>query len=99
MANIKTVGIKTLKDNLSAYLREVRAGSQILVTDRSEVVAEITRPARNRKITGRTNSVLDEWIEQGWLIPPKSAKQKCIQSPLRLDSKTVQRLLDEDRDP
>jgi len=39
-----SVGIRDLKNQLSAYLRLVRAGEDVLVTDRGEVVAEL-RPA------------------------------------------------------
>jgi antitoxin (DNA-binding transcriptional repressor) of toxin-antitoxin stability system len=41
---MKAVGTKILKDNLSKYLRMVREGETILVTDRDEVIAEIHRP-------------------------------------------------------
>jgi antitoxin (DNA-binding transcriptional repressor) of toxin-antitoxin stability system len=41
---MKAVGTKVLKDNLSKYLRMVREGETILVTDRDEVIAEIHRP-------------------------------------------------------
>src|SRR5687767_6687909 len=41
---MKTVGIRELKDRLSEYIRQVRAGESVLVTDRGEVVAEITPP-------------------------------------------------------
>ena len=41
---MKTVGIRELKDRLSEYLRHVRGGESVLVTDRGEVVAEITSP-------------------------------------------------------
>jgi antitoxin (DNA-binding transcriptional repressor) of toxin-antitoxin stability system len=41
---MKTVGIKLLKNNLSLYLREVRSGETVMVTDRDEVIAEIHRP-------------------------------------------------------
>jgi antitoxin (DNA-binding transcriptional repressor) of toxin-antitoxin stability system len=41
---MKAVGIKVLKNNLSRYLRDVRAGETVLVTDRDEVIAEIHRP-------------------------------------------------------
>jgi len=41
---MKVVGTKVLKDNLSKYLRMVREGETILVTDRDEVIAEIHRP-------------------------------------------------------
>lgn len=39
-----TVGIRELKDRLSQYLRMVRRGEEILVTDRGEVVAELRQP-------------------------------------------------------
>lgn len=38
------VGIRELKNRLSEYLRLVRAGEHVLVTDRGEVVAEIRQP-------------------------------------------------------
>ena len=47
-SNMKTVGIKLLKNNLSLYLREVRSGETVRVTDRDEVIAEIHRPSAPR---------------------------------------------------
>lgn len=41
---MKTAGIRELKNNLSEYLREVRRGETVLVTDRGQVVAEIAPP-------------------------------------------------------
>ena len=41
---MKSVGIKLLKNHLSRYLKEVRAGEIVWVTDRDEVIAEIHRP-------------------------------------------------------
>lgn len=41
---MKAVGVRVLKNNLSRYLQEVRAGEHIWVTDRDEVIAEIHRP-------------------------------------------------------
>jgi prevent-host-death family protein len=41
---MKTVGVRELKNRLSEYLRPVRAGEAVLVTDRGEVVAELTPP-------------------------------------------------------
>ena len=41
---MKAVGIKALKDNLSKYLRLVRSGETVWVTDRDEVIAEIHKP-------------------------------------------------------
>ena len=33
------MGVKDLKNNLSAYLRDVREGARVLVSDRGEAVA------------------------------------------------------------
>jgi prevent-host-death family protein len=41
---MKTVGVRELKNRLSEYLREVRSGEAVLVTDRGQVVAELTPP-------------------------------------------------------
>ena len=43
---MKAVGIKVLKDNLSKYLKLVKEGEIIWITDRDEVIAEIHRPTR-----------------------------------------------------
>lgn len=48
---MKSVGVKQLKARLSEYLRVVKAGETILVTDRDEVVAEL-RPARRQRGAG-----------------------------------------------
>ncbi len=45
---MKTVGIRELKNRLSEYLREVRAGESVLVTDRGEVVAEFSPPGQGQ---------------------------------------------------
>ena len=44
---MKAVGVKQLKARLSEYLRAVKTGETLLVTERDEVVAEL-RPARRR---------------------------------------------------
>jgi hypothetical protein len=41
---MKAVGVRELKNRLSEYLRLVRNGEEILVTDRGEVVAELRQP-------------------------------------------------------
>ena len=39
-----SVGVRELKNRLSEYLRLVRAGERVLVTDRGEVIAELGPP-------------------------------------------------------
>ena len=41
---MKTVGVRELKNRLSEYIRQARAGESVLVTDRGQVVAELTPP-------------------------------------------------------
>ena len=48
MADMKTVGVRDLKNRLSEYLRGVRLGESVLVTDRGEVVAELLPPGQGR---------------------------------------------------
>ena len=43
---VKTVELRELKNRLSEFVRDARAGESILVTDRGEVVAEINPPGR-----------------------------------------------------
>ena len=45
---MKTVGIRELKNRLSEYLRQVRSGESLLVTDRGEVVAEFSPPGHGQ---------------------------------------------------
>ncbi len=41
---MKSVGLRELKNRLSEYVREVRSGEGVLVTDRGQVVAELIPP-------------------------------------------------------
>ncbi|MDQ7859281.1 MAG: type II toxin-antitoxin system prevent-host-death family antitoxin [Armatimonadota bacterium] len=41
---MRTVGLRELKNRLSAYVRHVRAGEVVVVTDRGQVVAELRAP-------------------------------------------------------
>jgi antitoxin (DNA-binding transcriptional repressor) of toxin-antitoxin stability system len=41
---MKTVGLRELKNGLSRFVHEVRQGTEILVTDRGRVVAELRPP-------------------------------------------------------
>ncbi len=50
---IKAVGIKQLKVRLSEYVRLVKSGETILVTERGKVVAEM-RPSRGSLPSGAT---------------------------------------------
>jgi len=62
---MKAVGIKVLKARLSEYLREVKAGETVLVTERDEVIAEL-RPARRQATPpGDLDEVLQRLSDRG----------------------------------
>lgn len=66
---MRSIGIKALKNRLSEYVRLAAGGETVLVTDRDQVVAELTAPS-----PGRAGSVDDaalaDAIRRGLLSPP-----------------------------
>src|SRR3989442_465971 len=82
METIKTVGIKNLKNNLSAYLREVKRGFRILITDRDQVVAELREPLMTEPLSA-SHSLREQWIREGKLRPALAPKTPCPASPIR----------------
>lgn len=93
---MKAVGVKQLKARLSEYVRLVRAGETLLVTDRDEVVAEM-RPARRPAPAASPDEVLDMLEEKGELRRCARRKAGWRWSPkgLALPAGTTRRLLDE----
>ena len=61
----KAVGIRQLKARLSEYLRLVRAGETVLVTDRDEVVAELRPAHRHGRPLDELEDILDALAESG----------------------------------
>jgi antitoxin (DNA-binding transcriptional repressor) of toxin-antitoxin stability system len=97
MAATKAVGIRELKDHLSAYLREVRGGLRILVLDREQMIAELHQPSPSTAKMA-ANPILLAWANRSLITLPKSEKKKkCPPSPLQAAEGTARRLLAEDR--
>ncbi|OGL06250.1 MAG: prevent-host-death protein [Candidatus Rokubacteria bacterium RIFCSPLOWO2_02_FULL_68_19] len=63
------VGLKTLKNKLSEYVRLAARGETVLVTDRDRVVAELGPPREGRSPL-LADAILAEAVRQGWLTPP-----------------------------
>lgn len=63
------VGLKTLKNKLSEYVRLAARGETVLVTDRERVVAELGPPREGRSPL-LADAILAEAVRQGWLTPP-----------------------------
>jgi antitoxin (DNA-binding transcriptional repressor) of toxin-antitoxin stability system len=62
---MKSVGVKQLKSRLSEYLRLVRSGETVFVTDRDEVVAELRPTRRQPSIADSLDGLLDSLAERG----------------------------------
>jgi hypothetical protein len=97
MKPLKTVGVKDLKNNLSSYLRDVRNGSTILVSDRNDVVAELHEPYGQMNIAAGMHPLLLAWAQAGLIQLPKCEKQPLQLSPIKKPEGTALNLLNEDR--
>jgi len=97
MSNVKTVGIKELKNNLSAYLRDVRRGDRILVSDRNDVVAELREPGARYETMEPADPIIAEWVERGVVVPHVGKKNPLPASPVKMKEGTAAKLLDADR--
>lgn len=76
------VGVRELRNHLSRYLERVRAGNELVVTDRGHAIARVV-PVESER-------VLDRLIAEGVVTPareqrghaPKSIKTKSTVSDL-----------------
>src|SRR5436305_13186203 len=66
---MRAVGLKTLKNKLSEYVRLAAGGETVLVTDRDRVVAELV-PPRSGRAALLADAQLADAVRQGWLTPP-----------------------------
>jgi prevent-host-death family protein len=84
-----TVGVAELRQNLSVYLRRVRQGERLVVTDRNRPVAELGPPPS-------TGPGLDRLITEGRVSRPR---RSSLPEPLKLegDPDALGRALDEIR--
>ncbi len=99
MAKIKTVGVKDLKNHLSAYLRDVKQGIRVLVSDRNVVVAELRQTLEGPLATEPIDPVLSEWVGQRVVRLPLSPKDKLPISPVQSEDGITAVLLDQERAP
>jgi antitoxin (DNA-binding transcriptional repressor) of toxin-antitoxin stability system len=95
---MRAVGIKQLKARLSEYLRLVKSGETILVTEREAVIAEL-RPARREPLAPgeRLEDVLDSLAEAGAVSRASATREGWSWRPrgLGLPAGSAGALLDE----
>ncbi|MEP7357515.1 MAG: type II toxin-antitoxin system prevent-host-death family antitoxin [Anaerolineales bacterium] len=86
------VGIRDLKSQLSAYLREVKNGQTIVITDHGQVVARLVPVAKSldERLKAMVAAGLADW--NGETLPPVKYQ------PRVRGSRTVSDLVIEDRE-
>jgi antitoxin (DNA-binding transcriptional repressor) of toxin-antitoxin stability system len=93
---MKAVAIKELKNRLSAYLREVRNGEVVLVTDRGRVVAELRQPSAGAALAVHERAL--EWLAAEGVLVPGLPQDPRAYRPSPLERPVVSRdLLDAER--
>lgn len=86
-----STGVKELKNKLSYYLREVKKGEKILVTERERVIATITPVERAEE-----DSQLIALVREGF-ASWNGGKPAGSKPPVKIKGKTVSEIILEDR--
>ncbi|MCC6196060.1 MAG: type II toxin-antitoxin system prevent-host-death family antitoxin [Burkholderiales bacterium] len=97
---MQTVGVRDLKNKLSEYLRRVRSGERVLVTDRGEVVAELLPPGQGQQRDPSMPAGLQALVRQGLLTPGTPTRANPYRALRRTPGerrRSVAQLLDEER--
>lgn len=91
-------GIREVKNNLSAYIREVKRGKVVRITDRGQVVAELRPPSAS----SGEESIYEQLVDEGKVIAPsRPFDAKLVSLPRgrpKFPAGYVNELIDADRD-
>lgn len=86
-----TVGIKELKNRLSHYLREIKKGEKIVITEREKVIATIVSVERANE-----DPQLLSLVKEGFAVW-KGGKPVGSKYPVKIKGKTVSEIVIEER--
>lgn len=94
--DMRAVGIRELKAQLSSCLREVQRGEVILVTDRGRVIAEVRQPGDDRSGDSQAERGLLRLASRGEVRLSTKPRRPLPPSPLtrKLPEGTTQELID-----
>lgn len=95
---MKSVGLRELKNRLAEYVRQVRTGEAVLVTDRGDVVAELGPPTR-RGAALLPSGLVDLARRQLLTIGEPNDPSAYPELPRALQPHRGAQLLDEERGP
>jgi len=95
---MREVGIRELKNRLSEYIRLVREGEVVMVTDRGEVVAELRQPVAGEELLQKYPGLAD-LVRRGLATLPSKPHRPGLYTrlPAVTPPGTAARLLDEER--
>lgn len=95
---MREVGIRELKNRLSEYIRMVREGEVVMVTDRGEVVAELRPPVEGGELLQKYPGLVD-MVRRGLVRLPAKPNRPGVYKllPSVTPPGTAARLLDEER--
>jgi prevent-host-death family protein len=94
---MQTVGIKELKNKLSAYVRAAEAGETVLVTDRGKVVAQLT-PAQAYPEPTTDEERMAQLVREGRVTPAKGRWKRPPNGMHLMSFEEIMRGLDADRE-
>ena len=86
-----SVGIRDLKNNLSRYLRDVKKGKPVTVTERGQSIA-ILIPARNDPDAQAARDLIRKGIGS-W----RGGKPKGLPRPVTVKGKAISKIILEER--
>ncbi len=75
---MKTVGIRELKNELSRYIRLVKEGETVLVTDRGTVVAELRSTEKKITVEHKNTRIVLEKMEKSGEVKRAKRQQSIV---------------------
>lgn len=87
-------GIKELKNNLSRYLSQVKAGAEIQITERGKPIARIVKEYRGRQLS---RIALRPLVENGLIVLPSRQINKDQLVAVKITGKHASEIVIEDR--
>jgi prevent-host-death family protein len=94
-----TAGVAALKASLSEYLKRVKAGEEVVVTERGRPIARLVPVPR---VSGPTEAEMEEMVAAGLIRPPERELDAAFEAefwsmpmPDDPDGLVLQALLDE----
>jgi prevent-host-death family protein len=87
-----TVGVRELRNKLSQYLKRVREGERIEVTDRGEVVALLIPAPNGSELKSAILAMVEEGIAS-W----SGGKPRGLNPPMKIPGRPLSEIVLEDR--